>query len=676
MKSTFLPIKIVLLLSVFLSSWPSSAKNLNKFYIKGVVKSFSGEKSNADSSSYGVGGIKVFYKESDSAYSNTKGEFELIIETSENFIEIQLDKNSLPAGSVIVGPATYQFYKDVHHLNEVEFRVKLNQQHQKSHFYKEHKAVVLNSHLTKYQMDFKQMNNFIYINDVKWKAIESGQKLFEKETLADTEVSYDLKLLKFATKWISSKEFIEAQFNNLKQVTLNIAYKKEDLINDKQLDLIKERIESELKLVKDFLEVQFTPADANKIKFDLKYKQNTCEVDKKSLSKGLSYYIDLSSDKQIIFDCDEYEIAFHAPKLSIKDGHYDVGHNAYHIKRIGSEHLVLKLDELVRIDLPPVDIEKVEDGQFMISFSQYLEEMRDDRVFFVLNHDNLKELRVNHKKLDLSEDNIGFIDKAKAGSNEINVKGIANDGKVVEKKLTYTLYPKDKLSLNINTGLRNRSYLTDTFEAEYSINEVYFIDAKSKFFLDRKWGFFFSYFRDTSMIELSTLDGQIAEITHGELDLAAVYRKSLSPQLYHSNEITMYAGMKQISIDKTLENLEQPFPGDYSGPLIGAEYKVYDFLFSNIISESRAFISFNLSNTEEYLLDLEQEFFINLNKLGKFLPFTRSFYTYDYQYSYIRQFDLVLGFSSQFIDREVDNFKDGTISEVNTGFYTGINFRY
>jgi len=675
---------------------------------------------------FGLGGVRLTYGDNQVVYSNAQGGFSIRLKTNIDYIKINIDKESLPPGSILIGPSSFQFHKSsgvIHNLN-----IAAKYETKKIHYsfpYRKENLTFLDIHSDE-KLKISIKKNFIYINGQRWRGVEEGieyKKTYNQNTF---KFGYNLNLIRFNKEFRQVKKELTIYKDRIKKLDINLEYNSYGKPSSKQLKLIQGKLELELAkldISKDKYQVKIISSSKNLITIQKKniYTQQ-CLIDynfrEYTLNKEMVLNIQYNKERDINFYCSNRLLKLKIPKVKINDTtesrieikkvlnqdkkielQYKVTspYSFYHegqkldsnfIKelKVTNEqiHFNLKTQRgfslpytvsVIRPDFYSKKIEK-EEGEVDLLISRHFESMRDDQQYLFFKTKNIKSLRVNRHKIALNKVGMGQVLVSKPGQNIVNIKAINNYDEEKEFIFKYDLYPKEKFDIQVDYGIKNRNYSSDLFSTEYTINEVYFINAQMRAFYNREWGAHISYQTDTSTIQLNTLTGDIADVVNTEVNAHLLYRWDSDAQNFHSAHYTFFVGFKTITIDKSLEDLSEPFPDDYTGLQIGVEKLNKEVFIKDLDMATQLFVSMHMSDMEYYSIDFAQEFRIGLNKIGDYIPLAKNYYTYDYQNPGYENLSLVLGIKAQMIKREVVNFENGTITELNYSASGGIKFQY
>ncbi len=660
-----------------------------------------------DYSEVGISGIKLKV-EDDVVYSDENGKYEINKKVKGNFLKVIVDNNSLPSSAIVNGPSEFLIYKEHNIFVRKDFAIILDEDKSVFKFQDELDELGFIKITKESTLDVDLKNRSIFINNHFYSKFEAHPEM------KNISFNYDPLTLKPRILQESFRDFITDFKQNL---SVEIFRNNEDQKKDEILKGTIELLLDDHGLKAENFKIIFKTGE-EKIRFSYEKEDNFCVAhfnkEKKIITNTstLKIKFNFESDNNLYFDC--LKKNYHLPyikfttmkkesdyvKNHMKDNNlilpfvHSIDNKVYlydheiekvletDIYKERNIHLTIKdnydVKYLIPIDIKrPKVLEKImahDNGELHLYYSKHLNENRDEKVFFRLESKNIQEVRVNGQ-LAKNPESFSYTQDAHKGQNTLTIKAINKKGQQKDFKFKYKIMEEPKIRMAMDLGLSEITSTTERFDTKYDLKQIKNLGAHFQYFHDNHWGANIISKINVSDIDFQRFSGGTANYNEKDLLIEVLYRKALDEQKYNSNQFIFSVGSFSKFVTLTNDDVEFFYPQNLYMISGGVEYFDKEFLFEGITSRSKLIYGIGLDHIDERSIHITQEFEVSFNIMGKYLGFP-SYYSYDYQYKYLKNLGGYLKLRYDKSTRRVANFSGETMDQIERVASIGINFHY
>jgi hypothetical protein len=641
----------------------------DKIIVKGSVFIDANGNSKKDIDEIGMGGVVLTSNRGHRIICDQDGHFEAKLEKTSAFYEINIVRDSLPAGFQHTNPPARFISPREQNFQTYNFGVTYPVKTKKLKIKKMSEKIKEEKiQIGKVLISIKDYK--LFLNDdllVKIPNTE-GELQHKKINLKLNEINFDFdeeKLSLFIAEL--EKTLSDKIINNVK---INIALPSKLVSNHKPFEYIKNKLSKtifeKLDLKKDQLnfDYQFDQAGIN---LNFSYGSpalEVCRISEGNLSYVINKYksieLTLKDKKDYLFklNCSQVDKSF---LVRVKHGKY--------IADIDKRRIVRNLGEIERLETQQIASSGNEPILYLKT-SKYIDHNRDLLTHFSFQGENIKEVHINGKKFDNVEVEKGYTHKSKVGNNVLKISLIDKDGRQAFSKHRFNLFRQKKFYFSTFIDNYNLKSQSSRFDFSYSIPATNRTNNTLQYFVDAKWGVNFNYVADLNPTDVELAGGGETVGARSELAGHIVYRYRFDDQDFYSAVLQLYGGFQQKTTDLP-ESAVINFPEDYTGLSLGAEILKEHFFIEDMDTSSQAFFS---TDGESTLLRFSQEFRLNMNRVGRWLG-TSYDQIYEKKYHHFSNMRFIVGVNLERDIRQAEN-ADAVVTDEIVVYRAGISYQY
>jgi hypothetical protein len=641
----------------------------DKIIVKGSVFIDANGNSKKDIDEIGMGGVVLTSNRGHRIICDQDGHFEAKLEKTSAFYEINIVRDSLPAGFQHTNPPTRFISPKEQNFQTYNFGISFPVKTKKLKIKKpKSKETKEKTKIGKVLISLKDYQLFIN-NDLLLKIPNTEGELKNKKI--DLELNA-LNLIFDEKKLIESLSIINKQTSDkiINNVKISIAIPSKLVSDHKPFEYLKNKIAKiifdEINISKDRLKFDYNFNKA-KINMNISYGSpalEVCRISEDNLSYVISKYksieLTLKENEDYLFkiNCSQVDKSF---LVRVKHGKY--------IADIDKRRIVRNLGHLEQLKKEEVVISE-DDPVLYLKTSKFIDYNRDLLTHFTFHGENIEEVHINGKKFDNLEAEKGYTHKSKVGDNVLKISLVDKNGRQSYSKHRFNLFRQKKFYFSSFIDNYNLKSQSSRFDFSYSIPATNRTNNTLQYFVDAKWGLNFNYVADLNPTDVELAGGGETVGARSELAGHIVYRYRFDDQSFYSAVLQLYGGFQQKSTDLP-DSAIINFPEDYTGLSIGAELLKEHFFIEDMDTSSQAFFS---SDGESTLLRFSQEFRLNMNRVGRWLG-TSYDQIYEKKYRHFSNLRFIVGVNLERDIRKAQN-ANAVITDEIVVYRAGISYQY
>jgi hypothetical protein len=705
-----------------------------KFLVLGSVFFDKNQNGIKEANEHGISGVRVFLNDGTKDLSTPEGKFELESNFFGKFVEVILDEDSVPPGSMFTTPTKDFVNLNVGAMRIINFGVYYPVSEKKFYIeepeFEDRNYFVTPSY---YKIKIDLIKNTLFINNKSIKKLsvssskaQASRRKFnilfneitmsiQRDNLSNLEgfireykqefdrVEVHIYLpekgndtQKKQTKKILTNEVsLLLKENNINKSSVDYQYYKGDqkaevyFLSNKDMQktqcIVHYDGPEDRDIPLSFRRIElFHPVDRSG-RLEIKCPNERVDIDLprfriSSTKKGKNDFEDFVDDKVL-----EWE--FSVPKRSrVFLRNQELTNITYResFVRLSERYEFIIQDELgiqyrypvlVRKNKSKNKFQNRNKSQIILSYSKYINEARDRNVNFRVDGKKFRKIEVNGRTYTKKKTPTNYmfypLDR---GDQYLRLKLVDDEGREKYFKQDFTLFkdPTVKFELSFNNYMQKNNSKFNKFS--YDFSSIQALGGKFDYFYSERTGIGINLFRDVSDVKVNKLPSGVDRSHNVDMKYYMSYRFWLDDYDFHSTKLVLSAGIQRRTFDATTQSTIL-VPRNFTGYYTSLDLVMEEFPVGWLDLLNKFEFSWDLQLRSNFNIRWEPQFHLHLNGLGDYFGI-EPYYSFFYRYGSLQDFRLILSPYFDYVQRDIKTQTEGKINTLNLGIKAALLFNY